>query len=405
MPLNILFLAYWLPFPPDNGSKLRIAGLLRGLARHHRITLLALTDSLPVTPDPELAQVCAAAYIRLRRPYRPNSLKALVGLFSTWPRSLVDTYDPDVAQLLAGLRRAQRYDLAIISELGMSSYLPALAGLPIILDDLEVGILHSQTRSAPAGWRRWRRHLPWLKLRVYLRRLLPRLAAVTVVSEPERALLRKLAPGYQAVTLLPNAIDVEQMRPNPALPRRPDRLIFTGSLRYEPNYDAMRWFVGDVLPRVQAHRPAVELLITGDHADRPLPPTPGVTRTGYVADVQALVQSAAVSVAPLRFGGGTRLKILEAMALGVPVVTTSLGAEGLAVQSGEHLLVADSAENQAATIIALLDNPARGTRLIERGRWLVVKQYSWQSLWPIWLELATHVAAAPTTASAAGSLA
>lgn len=390
--MKILFLSYWLPLPADNGSKLRIYHLLRGLAQQHDITLLALADSIPAERDSAFAEICAAVHVRRRPVYRPGSLKALAGLLSPTPRSLVDTYDPAVARLISDLRTAQAFDVAIVSELGMSAYVPALAGLPVILDDLEIGLLRSLIQATPPGWRRRRQALPWFKLRPYLRRLLPRLRAVTVVSEPERALLASVAPGYSAVTVLPNGVDTERLKPDPTVVRRPERLIFTGSLRYHANYGAMVWFLEEVLPRVQARRPSVELLITGDHGGLPLPPASGVTLTGRVPEVAALVQSAAVSVAPLRVGGGTRLKILEAMALGTPVVATSLGAEGLEVVSGEHLLVADSAETQARAILDLIGEPAYGAQLTARARCLVEEHYSWPGLWHSWLRLVTQSA-------------
>lgn len=393
--MNILFLSFWLPLPADNGSKLRISNLLRGLAEQHRVTLIALADPLPDALDAELTELCADVRVLPRRAYRPGSLRALVGLFSATPRSLIDTYDPAVVAEIRRLMAAQRFDVAVVSELGMSLYVWALGDIPVLLDDLEIGISRSLVAVAQPGWRRLRQQFPWLKLKFYLRRLLPRLRAVTVVSSQERALLAEIAPAYAAVTVIPNGVDTERIRPNPAITPQPHRLIFTGSLRYHANHDAMIWFLSQVYPLIRRRLPDVELVITGDHANLPLPVIEGVTLTGHVPDVRPLVQSAAVSLVPLRIGGGTRLKILEALALGTPVVSTCLGAEGLAVQADEHLLLADPPARYAEAVIRLLENPSLRARLSAQGRRLVAERYDWRVIRPDWLALVAQVAGLP----------
>jgi glycosyltransferase involved in cell wall biosynthesis len=154
----------------------------------------------------------------------------------------------------------------------------------------------------------------------------------------------------------------------------------------------MTWFLAEVYPRIQAQVTDVRLLITGDHADLPLPPTDNLTLTGFVDDVRPLVAAASISLVPIRVGGGTRLKILEAMALHTPVVATTKGAEGLDVQHGDHLLIADTPESFAQAVLRLLGDPALRQKLADNGYQLVRERYDWAAVMPTFLNLIERVA-------------
>jgi glycosyltransferase involved in cell wall biosynthesis len=172
---------------------------------------------------------------------------------------------------------------------------------------------------------------------------------------------------------------------------QPDTLIFTGSLSYFANLEGVRWFLSEVYPIVQAQVPAVQLVITGKNDGVSLPTAENVTLTGFVEDVRPLIASARISLAPLQVGGGTRLKILEAMALGTPVVATEKGAEGLQAVNGEHLLVADSAENFADAVVRLLQDRKLCRKLTDNSCRLVRQQYDWAVIMSDFLELTEEV--------------
>jgi glycosyltransferase involved in cell wall biosynthesis len=184
------------------------------------------------------------------------------------------------------------------------------------------------------------------------------------------------------IALSPNGVDCAHNRPGLAQPQ-PASLVYNGSLTYSANYDAMRWFLGEVYPRIRAQVPEVTLAITGSTQGvglAGLALDDSVALTGYVDDVRLPVAEAAVAVAPIRQGGGTRLKILEAMALGTPVVATAKGAEGLDVVDGEHLLLADDPERFAAAVLRLLADQALAARLAANARQSVQQRYEWEAI-------------------------
>jgi glycosyltransferase involved in cell wall biosynthesis len=389
--MRILFLSAWYPYPTTNGSKLRIYNLLRGLAEQHDVTLIASTDQPPANPRPELEILCTDIHVVPRRPYNPASARALLGFLSPIPRVIVDTYEPPMVRRILQELQAQEYHLIIASEWGSAAYWQAFSGMPALFDDPEFGVLESKVAQSTSLLQRLRHHLPLLKLRLYLRRLLPHFGICTVVSEAERTLLRHLVPGYNSIEVIPNCLnltDYTDIHENP----QPGTLIFTGSFRYIANHDAMTWFLRQVYPRIQDWLPDVQLTITGDHANLSLPSANNVTLTGFVDDVRPLIASSWASLAPIRLGGGTRLKILEAMALRTPVVATSKGAEGLDVRHGEHLLIADTPEAFAEAVICLLKDPGLRKRLADNAHQLVREKYDWAVVMPRFLDLVERVA-------------
>lgn len=203
---------------------------------------------------------------------------------------------------------------------------------------------------------------------------------ILATSELERAWIQRHAPAAQ-VELLPNGVDVEYFQATKAVKDR-QSLVFIGLMNYPPNIDAMRWFGRDIWPQLYQQFPQLRLKIVG----RFPPPSilalseqPGICVTGEVPDVRPYVAEALACVVPLRAGGGTRLKILSTMAQGRPVISTQLGAEGLAVTPGEHILLAENAEQFIRHVQTLLDHPQRGEQLGRAARQLVVERYPWRA--------------------------
>ena len=378
--MRILFLSRWFPFPPDNGAKIRIANFIKQLARSNEITLVSFGEQADVDNtdgQKTLRQWCESVEVVPYRAFRPNSLRSFAGLFAPQPRFLTDTYNRRFAEAVHDRRRTGRPDLAVMTELDMVPYSADLPGLPLVLDELETTI-HLDACYRGSMPRRLRARLAWVKLAAYLRRTLPRFASCTVVSEREKANLRRVAPDYRNVEIVPNAIDLDAYTGSFGEPE-PNTLVFAGALTYHANLDAARYFLNEVYPLVRQAAPEVRLRITGrtDGVDLgSLPSHPGVQFTGYVPDVRPVVARSWVSVVPLRVGGGTRVKILESMALGTPVVSTAKGAEGLDVTDGLDVVLADEPERLAAKIVEVLRSPELRCHLAAEGRVLVESRYS-----------------------------
>jgi glycosyltransferase involved in cell wall biosynthesis len=356
--------------------------MLQQLAQHHDITLLAFADGTAddtdrTTAANALGEYCSVVRVVPYRAYRAASPKALAGLFSIQPRSLVDTYSVEMRDLIAAECERRRFDVVVASQLGMAPYAVGLTDVPTVLEEVEVSVFKDARQDAPTAATRLRASLTWLKLTAYLRRILPRFAACTVVSQVEKANLRTVAPGYHRVHVIPNAIDsARYARPQGSV--RPNTLVFAGALTYQPNYDAARYFLADVYPTIRRSVPDLLLRITGSTTGvnlTALPPQPGLEYTGYVADIRPFVSNSWASVVPLRHGGGTRVKVLESMALGTPVVSTSKGVEGLEVTDGENVLVADCPNQFASRVVDLLRSPEQRARLAAGGRRLVEDSY------------------------------
>lgn len=390
--MRILFLSRWFPCPPDNGSKLRVYNLLRGLAERHEVTLISFADPGEVASSPsELNGFCRQTTAVPWKPFEPRSRSARAALLAFRPRSAVATYSLEMERRIREALARHPIDLVIASQQDMAAYGKCFAGLPALLEEVELGVLYEQYTRARGWWPRLRYRLTWIKHRRYLARLLRFFRACTVVSETERRLVLGAVPRAPHVEIIPNCVrlaDYAHVRETP----EPGRLIFTGSFRYPPNHDAMLWFLGEVFPKLASRVPRLRLVITGDHAGRPLPRAENVTLTGRVADVRPWIASSWASLAPIRIGGGTRLKILEAMSLGTPVIATSKGIEGIDAQHGRHLLVADSPDEYAAAAADILEDPRLRSTLARRAFDLVAERYDWAVVLPRFLELVERVA-------------
>jgi glycosyltransferase involved in cell wall biosynthesis len=383
--MRILLLSRWLPYPPDNGSKIRIFNILEQLARQHEVSLIsfaASTDRFDQDSLRALRQHCVRVRTVPFQPYRPTSARALLGLLSPQPRSLVDSDSAEMRRAVAEEVGRHGCDLVVASQIDMVPYAMAIPGVPAVFEEVELSLRRVDPRARLTPAARARQQLTWLKLGAYLRRVLPRFAACTVVSEQERQNLRELVPGYSRVSVIPNALDLSRYQGAFGSPE-PNSLVFAGALTYDANRDAADYFLGSVLPLVAAAEPAVALRITGGTTGvdlSTLPHHPAAQFTGYVPDIRPVVAQSWASVVPLRLGGGTRLKILESMALGTPVVATSKGAEGLDATDGEDILIADDPAGFAEKVVALLRSPALRQRLAAGGHRLVEARYDWRAV-------------------------
>ena len=392
--MEILFLSRWYPFPADNGSKLRIANLLQGLLLEHRVSLISFfnpDEGEPSTelPTPALSEIRVYPY----REFNPHSCRAVLAYLAGTPRYLADTHSPEMEAIIRQTVRRNRFDVVIASQLSMACYHRCFHGIPAIFEEVELGIHRPSEMDSGWTWSGIHRRLSWVKHQHFMTQLLKNFRLCTVASNVERQLLAEAVPTFEAVHVIPNCVDVGSYVRTPHV-RQPESLVFTGSLRFRPNHEAMTWFLEDIYPLIRKKAPGVQLKITGSPGPCPLPPAPNVVLTGRVADVSSVVASSAVSLAPIRNGGGTRLKILEAMALRTPVVATSKAAEGLNAQHSEHLLIADSPQDFAQAVLEILRKPDRFQKMVDDAFELVKSRYNSHSTLPRFMSLVDQAALA-----------
>jgi polysaccharide biosynthesis protein PslH len=376
--MRVLVVSSWFPYPPANGAQLRAYHLIREMAERHAITLLSFAEAHQAA-DGDLAHLramCESVTVVRGHPFKHGRLR-LGGLFSPMPRALVQTYSEEmqarVETALAG------HDVAVGLEVGSALYLRHGTRLARVFEEAEITWL----RNHPGGdhvRRRARRALTWVKYRRYIRDLVANFDRTTVVSDVEREAMIGIGCDRGRLRVVPNGT----VRANLARPPTPRArtLVYPGAVTYSANYDAVHRFVADVWPVIRRVRPDVAFLVTGSTrgVDLQSLQADGVTFTGHVDDVRDVIAGSAACVVPLRQGGGTRLKIIEAMALGTPVVSTSKGAEGLEVTPGQDILVADRPADLAQQILRLLDDPALANRLAANGRRLVERCYTWDTI-------------------------
>lgn len=381
--MRILFLSGWFPYPPDNGIRIRIYNLVRCLSKEHEVTLVSFADD--VVPNNGLTQMrsyCRSVHTVPYKEFDPTRWRSFLGFLSPQPRSLFDTHNPQMATIVQDLAEGGSYDIVIACELRTAPYALLARRTCRMFDDVELTVLQEQFSGQNGFLQRVRYGLTWLKTAHFVSSLLPRFDACTVVSERERDLVLRVAPGYRNIAVVPNGVDAALYTGDFGTPK-PDTLIHTGALSYVANWDAMSFFLSSIFPLIKMRRPEVELRITGGTnrvALDSLPRCDGVAFTGYLDDIRPAVAQSWVSVVPLRIGGGTRLKILEAMALGTPVVSTSKGAEGLDVTPEENILIADEPEQFAKAVLRLLDDASLRARLGANGRELVSSRYRWEQI-------------------------
>jgi glycosyltransferase involved in cell wall biosynthesis len=374
--MRLLAVSTWLPYPLDNGSRVRAYHLLRHLARQHSVTLLAfgtLTESEDTAP---LRAFCADVTVVPPSTLAGRRLSAR-GLLSPVPRYFVQTDSPAMRSLI--VRHVPRHDVAIGMQVDAARYLRA-ARIPRIFEEAEVGLILDRYARADSPVKRVRHGLTWWKSRRFVGHLANDFDRTTVVSARERNHLQAIGCDVRRVAIVPNGVEV----PRSAMPtRRVPRLVYPGSVQYVANLDAVAYFVREILPLVRKRRADVEFTVTGSTSGVDLGGLDrcnGVVFTGRLPEIDTLIAESAACVVPLRIGGGTRLKVLQAMALGTPVVSTRKGIEGLDQDIERHVLLADRPADYADLILQLLDEPMLGSRLAISARAFVQERYTWGSI-------------------------
>jgi sugar transferase (PEP-CTERM/EpsH1 system associated) len=380
--VNILVFAPYPPYPPRFGGAARVYHLLRVLARPHRVTLLCFASPGEAAEQAPLRELGIAVhtvdYPPAARWKRVYQIRSLVGrAFSFYLHA-----SRAMTAALAGLLARQRFDLVQVEFGDLGGYYTLPGSVIRILDEHNV-----EYRLFERTWRQERSPLRRLYYRLEARKLREdELAAcrgvdaILTTSDVDRATLAPQVEG-RPIRVVPNGVDTSYFTPEPAAVDS-TRVVFTGAIDYQPNTDGVLYFCTEMWPRIRQAAPDTTFAIVGKDPPPQVRALAGdrVLVTGTVPDVRPWMRSAAAFVVPLRVGGGTRLKILEAMATGRAVVSTSLGCEGIEVTPGEDILIADTPSAFADAVLRCLREPALRERLGARGRALVERRYRWEAI-------------------------
>jgi sugar transferase (PEP-CTERM/EpsH1 system associated) len=402
--LRVLFVAKRFPYPADTGGKIRTARLLEQLARHLDITLVSNVEH---PKDDAYLPALARRGVRLEAvPWQEVAKgtprfywNVLRRLASRYPVSVAGDFSVPFARRIRACLEREPWDLVVCDFVQPSVNLGPDLPCPVLLfqHNVESMIFARHAQAAGNPPLRWFWRNQWRKMERFERQACRRFAGVVAVSEADQAIFADRFDARRTFTI-PTAVDAEYFRPEP-VPVVEGRLVFTGSMDWLPNEDAILYFVEEVLPRVSARIPGVTLTVVGrnpsPHLRRRLAAFPAVTLTGRVEDVRPYVAEAAAYIIPLRIGGGTRIKAYEAMAMGKTVVSTTIGVEGLPVRDGEHLVVADDPAAFATAIVELVLNPARREAFGYRARRFVETSCSWATAADAFIDACRAVAAEP----------
>jgi len=383
--VNILFLALYPPLPAIDGGRLRTYNTLRQAARHQPVTLLAFDDPL-CTPEQRAAlqALCEVITVPLAPAPPRTPLQQLAGVAAREPIGLRHWQSAAMHARLRDLAAERRHDLVHVDHLALMPYAADLPGLPVVLTHHNVEALAQQRQhgiSRAGRLRRWldtRESERWRRYEIAASR---RADALVVVSDIDAGYFRAATPGTP-LFVAPNGVDTGYFTPRG--PASGARLLYTGAMNYAPNVDAVCWFCADIFPAIRRARPDAEFVIAGRDPTpevRALAAIDGVCVTGRVDDMRAYYAQAAMLVVPLRSGGGTRLEILEAMAMGMPVISTSIGCEGLNVQNGIDIVIADTPGDFATQAAALIANVDHRHEIGTAARHTVVAGYDWDAVY------------------------
>ena len=382
--MKVLILSTWFPYPLSQGSKIRAYHLIKAVAKQHNVGLISFTD-VPVHPEwiDHLKQFCKIIEVIEHDPFAKSRFETWRGWFSLEPSTVRSGYSAEMARKVIEVSQSWTPDLILAFTFVTAPYAFEVQEIPRVIDvdNFLTYYLYEEYLLAANFIQRSRRWLAWRKFRRFESQLFQRFDRCLVVSSKDAKLIQsscKVQPTK--VAIIPNGVDMEASRPN-AIPVEENTLVFNGSLQYTPNFDAMHYFLQEIFPLIKIREPNAKLIITGKTESVPLERLPQcdehVRFTGYLDDIRPVVAGCCVCVVPLRIGAGSRLKILEAMALGTPVVSTSKGVEGLDVEKGKHLLIGDSPSDFANQTLRLLHNPVLCDELTTNAVNLVREKYSW----------------------------
>jgi sugar transferase (PEP-CTERM/EpsH1 system associated) len=381
--MNLLYLAHRIPYPPNKGDKIRAFHQLRHLAQRYTVHLACLVDDLEDLPYVKDLEKCCASVEAVYRGKTAARLRALTALATGKPLSVASFSSRALQRHIARRLRTAAIDRIVVFSSAMAEYVRDVTGIPKVIDFVD---------ADSEKWRLYADHqpFPWSQLYRLEAKRLARYEAeaaswfdhAVFISDAEAQVLRGRTQG-QPVTVIPNGVDTDYFSPHGGgqPPLGEPCLVFTGEMNYFPNVDAVRHFCRAILPLVKRLVPNVRFYIVGRYPTRQvraLADGRHVVVTGAVPDVRPYLGVAHLAVAPFRIARGIQNKVLEAMAMGLPVVGTAIALRGLQATAADGVRIADHPEAFAQEVLALLQDPLERRRCAHRARQFVCRHHRWQ---------------------------
>lgn len=387
--MNILFVTPRIPYPPDTGAKVRTFNLLRQAnIEGNNVTMLSFLYSTEEEQYLKHINEMGVKVITLPGKDRITLKAAFFSLLKRMPVTVVKYYNKEMAEALIRLIREENIDLVYFDHIHLGQYARFCNGVPYVIDEHNVESLILKRLSE-----RKSNFFKKIAFRDQFNKMVSleskicsdKNSRIFVVSEEDKINLEQLCKNKVKAEIIPNGVDTEYFKaPSDQVTTSPeeDALVFVGSMDWLPNTDAVEYFYKDILPLIWNKKPELKFYIVGKKPSLSIQRLNKIDQriivTGSLDDVRPVIGKAKVFVVPLRIGGGTRLKILEALAMGKAVVSTSIGAEGILVVDGKHLLIGDVPQAFADKVVAFLEDDFLCRRLGEEGRKLVVENYDWK---------------------------
>ena len=388
--MHILWIKTELLHPVDKGGRIRTYQMLRELCREHRVTYLALDDG---AGGPE-ARALASEYCHelVTVPFRSRGKRTagfywelLCNLASPLPYAVAKYRSAALTRALERLVASHDIDVIVCDFLFPSLNVPDGLGVPVVLfqHNVEAAIWERHAQVAAHPVTRWYMREQWRRMRAFEGSECRRMDRVVAVSGED---CRTLAAAYgiSRVDEVPTGVDTDYFRPTGTVTRNRNEIVFTGSMDWLPNEDAVAWFADRILPRILAEVPDARFTIVGRTPSEKVRALAraheAISVTGSVPDVRPYMERAAAFVIPIRIAGGTRLKVYEAMGMEIPIVSTTIGVEGLPVHDGTEVLIADESDQFADAVVRVLRDPELGARLARTAAERVRSEFGWREV-------------------------